>query len=319
MRIESYNVSQQSVSKFQRIEKNVVSAKIEKLPTDDELSFTDAGVSSLEIEENNFYKMSDADQRKIELLESFITWLTGEKFKFKTFVSKPVDNEDSEQSLKNNFRRRVYMKSEIYEKEEMSFSSNGLVKTADGKTIEFSYNLNMSRERYESSEVLFEQEFHDPLVLNFDGKGIDFSDKKIHLDLDLDGDIDTFNMIGKGSGFLAIDKNHNGKIDDGNELFGPRTNNGFSELREYDLDNNNWIDENDSIFKSLKIWMIGEDGLEQLIGLKEAGVGAIYLSDVASSYTLINDEHELGIIKGSSIYLTEDGKANVIHEVDIKI
>ena len=54
-------------------------------------------------------------------------------------------------------------------------------------------------------------------------------------------------MLGKGSGFLALDKDGNGKIDDGNELFGTKSSDGFGDLREYDSDGSGWIDENDEI------------------------------------------------------------------------
>lgn len=43
-------------------------------------------------------------------------------------------------------------------------------------------------------------------------------------------------------------------VNNGSELFGPTNGNGFQELAEYDKDGNGWIDENDEIFGSLKIW-----------------------------------------------------------------
>lgn len=100
---------------------------------------------------------------------------------------------------------------------------------------------------------------------------------KFHIDLDLDGTRDTFNLINQGNGFLVIDKSSNGTINDGSELFGPQPNDGFEELKAYDQDNNNWINESDIIFNTLKVWTLDDDGKETLIDLKEAGIGAIYL------------------------------------------
>jgi hypothetical protein len=44
-----------------------------------------------------------------------------------------------------------------------------------------------------------------------------------------------------------------GRVNDGRELFGPRTGDGFAELAAYDDDGNNWIDENDGIHDNLSI------------------------------------------------------------------
>jgi hypothetical protein len=44
-----------------------------------------------------------------------------------------------------------------------------------------------------------------------------------------------------------------GRVNDGRELFGPITGDGFAELAAYDDDGNNWIDENDGIYDNLSI------------------------------------------------------------------
>ena len=60
-------------------------------------------------------------------------------------------------------------------------------------------------------------------------------------------------FVGSGSGLLALDKNGDGIINNGTELFGPNTQDGFSELSKYDSDGNGWIDENDSVYDNLRI------------------------------------------------------------------
>ncbi len=60
--------------------------------------------------------------------------------------------------------------------------------------------------------------------------------KKFEFDLDFDGDPEQISYVGSGSGFLALDLNDNNQIDAGNELFGPETGHGFSELAQYDVD-----------------------------------------------------------------------------------
>lgn len=52
-------------------------------------------------------------------------------------------------------------------------------------------------------------------------------------------------MVRPGGVFLALDKNGDSVINDGKELFGAATGQGFKELAIYDSDKNYWIDEND--------------------------------------------------------------------------
>ena len=62
-----------------------------------------------------------------------------------------------------------------------------------------------------------------------------------------------------------MDRNGDGKINDGSELFGTKSGDGFKDLASYDADGNGWIDENDAIFSQLKIWTKDEDGKDKLI------------------------------------------------------
>lgn len=355
MKIDGYHVEQQGLSTHQKMEKEMVTIEIQQIQRNDQISISEEGIGLQRLDELEEDYLTDADKRKIELIESFMSWLTGEDFKFSSVLSDKskarkakahagkvdrVNNkwanrnrEKTNKTTKNVEGRntgqenpegstaiRVTRSHEVYEKEQVDFSSKGEIRTEDGRTIDFNLNMHMSRETYEKNEsVLQIGEFHDPLVLNFDGKGVDFSDEKFEIDLDLDGKIDTLNFLGSGNGFLVLDKNGNGKVDDGSELFGPETNRGFDELAAFDGDDNGWIDENDEIFNSLKIWTIDDTGEKSLIGLKEKGVGAIYLGAVATKYTLKHGDEDLARLNSSSIYLKENGEVNAIHQVDYKI
>lgn len=341
MKIGSFSIEQEAVSKYQRIEKQSMFIQVQQSPPEmqqvipeDSLEISDQGLVENEaLDEEDF--LSEEDKRKIELLEAFITWMTGEKFEFKrAYISRRRNKDENfnpklrglkvgQSSARNEnsgFGMRIQTKHEVREKEQMTFSSSGKVQTEDGKSIEFDLKLHMSRETYEYNEFNMQiGNFHDPLVMNFDGKGADFSDKKLQIDINLDGQLDEINFLSQGSGFLALDKNNNKEIDDGTELFGPQTNKGFDELRVYDSDQNHWIDENDPIFESLKIWTLNDQGEATLIGLADADVGAIYLGDVGSRYTIKHGDEDMARIARSSIYLTESGQANTIHEIDLKL
>jgi vacuolar-type H+-ATPase subunit E/Vma4 len=325
MKIDAYQVAQKSVSSFQRIEKQEVNINIQTVNLEDQLDISQEGLQLQDVEEPLDEILSDEDKRKLELLESFISWLTGKKFKFSSVVTEKGEKKGHQEKHKARasnpgFAMRIYTSSEVYEKESMSFSSSGKIKTEDGREIDFDLNLNMSRETYQKNEALLQVgEFHDPLVMNFDGQGVGLSDQKFQIDLDLDGKLDDLNFLSQGSGFLVLDKNNNGEIDDGRELFGPQSQNGFSELAAYDDDGNGWIDENDDIFESLKIWSLNDQGEKTLVGIKEKGVGAIYLGAVASQYTLKHGDEDMARVAQSSIYLKENGQAQTIHQMDYKL
>ena len=67
---------------------------------------------------------------------------------------------------------------------------------------------------------------------------------------------------------------------------------------------NGWIDENDSVFSKLKVWTKDENGNDYLIDLKKADVGAIYLSNADTQFSLKDDENNLNAeIKKTGIRL----------------
>lgn len=116
-----------------------------------------------------------------------------------------------------------------------------------------------------------------------------------------------------------MDRNGDGKINDGSELFGTKSGDGFKDLAAYDADGNGWIDENDAIFSQLKIWTKDEDGKDKLISLKDADVGAIYLGNADTQFSLKDDDHKLnGEIKKTGIYLHESsGEVGTVNHVDL--
>ena len=139
-------------------------------------------------------------------------------------------------------------------------------------------------------------------------------------DIDCDGKMDEISMLREGSGFLALDKNGDGKINDGSELFGTRSGNGFADLAVYDEDGNGWIDENDEIFDKLRVWSKDKDGKDVLKTLKEADVGAIYLGSTNSQFSLTDkkDNEVLGAVRSTGIYLKEStGMAGTVQQVDL--
>ena len=218
---------------------------------------------------------------------------------------------------------KLYGVEEVYEQETQSlnFSSKGHVTTVDGREIDFNLDLEMTSnfERYYRQEGVAIANMCDPLVLNFTGDVADLSDVKFTFDLDCDGEAEEISTLTSGNGFLALDKNGDGVINDGSELFGAKSGDGFKDLANYDLDGNGWIDENDDIFNSLRVWYKDESGQDKLVNLKEAGVGAIYLGNSATDYNLrsINDGNVNGPIGRMGMFLYENATVGTMVHLDI--
>lgn len=238
-----------------------------------------------------------------------------------TYLSSTFSVDASSSTAGNVWSKKTISSWNYYESETTTFSSMGTVKTANGDTINFNIDMNMSRSFMQNYTSITEDTVSiltDPLVINLSSSPTSIDDVSWNFDIDGDGSMDTISMLSKGSGFLALDKNGNGKIDDGKELFGARTGNGFDELKEYDEDHNGWIDENDKVYNDLKVWLKDSSGNDKLINLKEANIGAIYLGNSKTDYSINNLEtnNTLAQIRRTGIYLTENGEANSIQQID---
>ncbi len=207
------------------------------------------------------------------------------------------------------------------ESEQTLVSAEGTIKTADGREIAFKLDLAMTRSYREETSVsirLGDAVRRDPLVLNFNGAAAQLADRRFAFDLNSDGAPENLPQLVGGSGYLAIDRNGNDRIDSGRELFGPATNSGFGELAALDADGNRWIDENDPAFKDLRIWTPDAQGAGTLATLAQANVGAIALGHVASPFELRGaGNSSLGAIAASGVFLAEDGKVGTLQEIDL--
>ncbi len=207
-----------------------------------------------------------------------------------------------------------------YEEEATTFSGTGSAVTEDGRTIDFGVSFSMSRSlaQYANLDMKQAVSYIDPMVINVTGDVTHISDQSFYFDLDCDGKEEKISSLGAGSGFLALDKNSDGKINDGSELFGTKSGDGFKDLSGYDKDGNGWIDENDEVYDRLRIWIRNEDGTDSLLSLKEADVGAIYLGSADTPYSHIgSDLMERAMTRASGIFLKESGGVGTVAQVDL--
>lgn len=268
------------------------------------------------------------------LLIGLIEALTGQKVKLFDANSMKHDgtaspSEDNDGATAAGNRRQGWgveydRRETLHEVEVTRFDAEGVVKTSDGREISFKLSLEMSREFYQETNLSIREgdavRKKDPLVINFAGTAAQLTDAKFAFDLDSDGKSDLVSFVGAGSGFLALDKNGNGVIDNGSELFGTQSGNGFADLAAYDSDGNQWIDENDAAYSKLRIWSKDGGGNDQLSTLAQRNVGALYLGNVATPFDLKNGANDLqGQVRSSGVYLNEDGSAGTLQQVDLVV
>jgi len=270
---------------------------------------------------------------RMQLLISLIESLTGQKVKLFNpselkfgDAARPHSQQAAEaaQPAQRQGWGVEYDRHEIIRESELtSFAAEGVIRTSDGKDIQFKLSLEMKREFFRETSVSVREGDgvrKDPLVINFSGTAAQLTNTKFSFDLDSDGQAEEMPFVDTGSGFLALDKDGNGAIDNGSELFGTQSGNGFADLSAYDSDKNNWIDENDAVYSKLLVWSKDAAGKSALSTLAQRNVGALYLGNIATPFDLKNSENDLqGQVRGSGIYLREDGSAGTLQQIDLVV
>ena len=209
------------------------------------------------------------------------------------------------------------------ESEVSSFSAQGQLQTADGQIIEIDLSQTLQREFVSEVrlEVISENtELKDPLVINLPNSTLDLTDNRVSFDIDADGELDDVNFATGNSGFLSLDINGNGIIDDGTELFGAISGNGFADLANFDEDGNNFIDEGDSVFSQLQILRKDEEGDDSLTSLQQAGIGALFLGNAITPFEIRDADNQLdAVVRSTGFYITENGQAGTLQQIDLVV
>ena len=168
------------------------------------------------------------------------------------------------------------------------------------------------------------ENFSSPLVLDLNANGTTstfIAQSETYFDMDGDGFKERTSWTESTDGLLALDKNQDGIINNGSELFGNYTKlangtnakNGFEALSQYDLNKDNIIDNKDSIYAHLKVWSdANSDGIstsDELKTLQELNISQINL---ASTKTSTSEAYNM--ISDSSTF-TQNGQTKTINDV----
>ena len=170
---------------------------------------------------------------------------------------------------------------------------------------------------------------YDPLTLDLDGDGIETLASNGHkgalFDHSNDGIRTATGWVSKDDGFLVYDRNGDGVVNNGGELFGDNTllkngeraANGYQALADLDDNGDGKVDAADSAFAKLRVWRdLNQDGISQegeLLTLNEAKVKALNLANK-------NADRDLG--NGNSLaeegtYTDSDGNEKQMGDLNL--
>lgn len=302
-----------------------------------QVTLSEQGRTTQQAEASEDKAQSSPIDPRLEVLVSFIEKLTGKKVRIYQLEEAPAraDSDPQLQAPPPEARPATgprpasgagfaYERHEYYEEQEaVAFQAQGKVRTTDGREIAFQVNFQMSRQFVQESRLSIEggaPRMKDPLILDFAGSSQELGNMSFRFDLDADGQLDDVPLLAGGRGYLAFDRNGNGQIDDGRELFGPQSGNGFADLAELDADRNGWIDENDPAWSQLRVWKPDAEGKGSLQTLAEADVGAVSVANVATGFDVKTaDNTQLGRMRATGIYLRESGGVGTVSQVDLSV
>ncbi|WP_370580336.1 hypothetical protein ABX022_16580 [Snodgrassella alvi] len=140
------------------------------------------------------------------------------------------------------------------------------------------------------------ENIRSPIIIDMNGDGVKTTAQGKHTYFDHDGNgfAENTGWVDSNDALLVLDRNQNGLIDDGKELFGSNTllssgkkaQNGFEALAEFDENRDGVIDTADSVWSRLQLWQdknqngfVDEGELLSLSNTQITAIGLKYLKD----------------------------------------
>jgi hypothetical protein len=163
-----------------------------------------------------------------------------------------------------------------------------------------------------------------PIILDLDGDGTlsrSISDG-VQFDVFDQGRAVTTGWVESGDGLLVLDRNGDGTISSGSELFGTATRlkdgsqaaDGYAALREFDENSDGQITQSDSVWSQLRVWVdngtLGSTDVGELRTLDSLGIASLSLQE---DRTPAKDNGNLVGITSS--YTTTEGETRTMADV----
>jgi hypothetical protein len=256
-----------------------------------------------------------------QMLASLVERMTGNKIRIFSAqdaapTASPPDSQTAPQSSAGYGLDYNYHET-LYQSEQTTLSAQGVIKTADGKEINFSLKLEVSREYLDQTDVSVHMgdatpQTKDPLVVNFNGLAAQLTETKFAFDIN--GKADGISFPKPGRGFFALDKNGDGKVGNTSQLVDSASGDGLQKLAAQSQGHDN------SAFAKLKLLIKDSQGLDILASLADKGIGARYQGRAATPPNLPGAPSAVdGQAKSSGIYAKEDGSAGSAQQVDLSV
>lgn len=165
--------------------------------------------------------------------------------------------------------------------------------------------------RFQSVSISFRGMQIDPLILDMDGDGVEtttLADGRL-FDMAAEGKKRQVAWAGADDAFLALDRNGNGRIDDGGEFFGDQhgARDGIAELAKFDDNGDGAIDESDKVYDALLL--VHGDGRERR--LADSDITRIFLDATLN----LDRRLEGGNLVAASHYEKKDGTTGMVGDV----
>lgn len=199
-----------------------------------------------------------------------------------------------------------------YQAVQANFS--GQLQLRDGSSVSFAFEFSMqvSWARYSYTE----QTLQDPLIVSLDNSAARLTDSHTAFDLLSNGSSVQLPQLAAQQFYLAYDRNQDQRVNNGSELFGPRTGQGFAELAKFDDNGNGFIDPGDDIWQYLYLWRPKQD----LLSMTEAKLGAFSVSSVETPMPLLDKQQQKnGEIQRSGLAFTDDAKPVLVQQIDLVV
>lgn len=199
-----------------------------------------------------------------------------------------------------------------YQAVQASFSGELALSTGETISFAFDFSMEVSWARYRYTE----QPLTDPLVVSLAGTPVQLdANNSSAFDLFSDGSTVPLPQLAAQQYYLAFDRNGDSKVNDGSELFGPRTGQGYAELAAYDDNGNGLIDPSDDIWQYLYLWR----PQQSLLSMQQAQLGAISIESVPTQLPLYQQQQQLGQISRSGLAFTDQGKPALVQQIDLLV
>ena len=163
-----------------------------------------------------------------------------------------------------------------------------------------------------------------PVILDLNGDGVQTLSitSGVRFDMFANGLATPTGWVSSGDGLLVMDRNQDGRINDGSELFGSATTlangrqalDGYAALRELDGNQDGVIDHDDVAFSELRVWVDSNSS-----GTTEEGelhtLESLQITKIATQATVAISENHDNVVGLTSTYETADGNTHAAADV----